>query len=73
MRDIFLSKTPCWGEFSCQVSDVLFGLVSFLSGAGLPVGFLISSLGFNLPVGDDFLNEFRLWGRSFCCVSDFMF
>ena len=46
----FLNKTPFWGESFCQVSDILFGLVSFLSGAGLAAGVLLG-LWAGLPVG----------------------
>ena len=52
--DIFLNRTPFWGESFCLVSDVLFLVSEFASGARLPMGFLIFCLGFNLPVGEDF-------------------
>ena len=47
--------------------------MSLLSGASLPLGFVISCLGVRLPVGKKFLTESSLWGRSFCWVCDFLF
>ena len=50
MGDMFLNKTPFWDKSCCLVSDILFGFVSFLSGAGLSVGFPITCLGVSLLV-----------------------
>ena len=57
----FLNESSFWGESSCLACDLLFGcqpscsedifLMSLLSGASLPVGFVICCLGVSLPVG----------------------
>ena len=65
MKDTFLNKTPFWGESCGWVSDVLFGLMSLLSEAGLPMDFLIFCLSFSLPVGGHFSQEVSLLGEVF--------
>ncbi len=79
----FLNESSFWGKSSCWNRDLLFGcqsscwecifIISLLSGASLPVGFLISCLGVILPVGKKFLNESSFWGGFFCWVCDFLF
>ena len=61
----FLNKTPFRGESFCWVSDILFGLVSFLSGASLAVGVLIFSDGLQVSCWVTSLWFSLLSGKSF--------